>query len=68
MSAAEQDWDGLRGSWDDYRSAVDAWLEVAPDENAEHAVVDDRIHALIHAHNSWSEKLGAVVEATHHHH
>ncbi|MPZ70009.1 MAG: hypothetical protein GEU71_10840 [Actinobacteria bacterium] len=65
--AESVDWNDLKSSWGDYQKAVDGWLTTAADPASEHAVVDELIHTLIHAHNAWSEKLGAVVEATHHH-
>ena len=65
--AESVDWNDLKGAWGDYQKAVDGWLTAASDPGSEHAAVDELIHTLIHAHNTWSEKLGAVVEATHHH-
>ncbi len=65
--AESVDWNDLKGAWGDYQKSVDAWLTAAADPTSDHEVVDDLIHTLIHGHNTWSEKLGAVVEATHHH-
>ncbi len=67
MSTATVDWDELKGAWGDYQKAVDDWLTAAGDPDVDHGTVDELIHTLIHAHNDWSGKLGAVVEATHHH-
>ncbi len=67
MSVDDKQWNDLKENWGSYQKAVDSWLGAATDPSAEHATVDDLIHTLIHAHNDWSEKLGAVVEATHHH-
>lgn len=61
----QETWTALRTAWMSYRTAVDAWIEVA--ESGPSEDVDRRIHVLIAEHNSWSEILGSVVDATHHH-
>jgi hypothetical protein len=62
----EETWAALRQGWSSYSTAVEAWIE-AVEAEAEEDVVDRRIHELIEEHNSWSEILGRVVDATHHH-
>lgn len=58
-------WSDVKESWTRYTEAVDAWLDVA--EKEAHPELDERIHAVIHAHNTWSEELGQVIEETHQH-
>ena len=57
-------WTALREAWAAYRIAVESWMEVAEADSSD---LDRRVHALIDAHNAWSETLGRVVDATHHH-
>jgi hypothetical protein len=57
-------WTALREAWASYRTAVESWIEVAETGSSE---LDRRIHGLIEEHNAWSETLGRVVDATHHH-
>jgi hypothetical protein len=62
----EETWTALRKGWSSYSTAVEAWIE-AVETGAEEDVVDRRIHGLIEEHNSWSEILGRIIDATHHH-
>jgi hypothetical protein len=57
-------WTSLREAWASYRSAVESWIDVAETGSSD---LDRRIHRLIDEHNSWSETLGHVVDATHDH-
>jgi len=61
----QETWTALRAAWTSYRGAVDAWIQSAETGPAED--LDRRIHSLIEEHNSWSEILGRVVDATHRH-
>jgi hypothetical protein len=66
MDVDAQTWTDLGSMWDGYKKSVDKWLTAAP-SGVGTDEVDRLIHEVIHAHNDWSEKLGKVVEATHHH-
>lgn len=59
----------LRSAWSLYSSAVDVWLEAASDSEASRPGVDvDHLtHAVIHAHNSWSDAFMQMIQASHHH-
>ena len=60
----------LRSAWPLNSSAVDVWLEAGSDSEASIPAdvdVDHLIHAVIHAHNSWSDAFMQVLQATHHH-
>lgn len=60
----------LRSSWSLYSSAVEVWLEAASDSEASRPAgvdVDNLIHAVIAAHNSWSDAFMEVIQSTHHH-
>lgn len=60
----------LRSAWSLYSSAVDVWLEAASDSEASRPAdvdVDHLTHAVIHAHNSWSDAFMQMIQATHHH-
>ncbi len=64
------DWEELRSVWRLYASSVELWMEAASNSEAHIPAkvdVDQLIHAVIAAHNSWSDAFGRVVEATHHH-
>ena len=63
-------WEKLRSAWSLYSSAVEVWLEAPSDSEASRPAgvdVDHLTHAVIHAHNSWSEAFMQVIQATHHH-
>lgn len=62
-----EQWSDLDDSWPRYQDAVQGWLEIARRPDADAAEVDELTHALIAAHNEWSSRLGAILEATHHH-
>lgn len=69
-NVVEVDWEGLRSAWRLYVSSVELWMDAASDPDAPLPAkvnTDQLIHAVIAAHNSWSEALGEVVDATHHH-
>ena len=58
----------LRSACSLYSSAV--WLEAASDSEASIPAdidVDHLTHAVIHAHNSWSDAFMQMIQATHHH-
>ncbi len=60
----------LRSAWSLYSSAVDVWLEAASVSEASIPAdidVDHLTHAVIHAHNSWSDAFMQMIQATHHH-
>lgn len=64
------DWEELRSAWRLYASSVEVWMEAASNSGAlmpAKVDVDQLIHAVIAAHNSWSDAFGRVIEATHHH-
>lgn len=65
----ESDWEELRSAWNLYTSAVEAWMQAAsgPEGAAADDDVDHLIHAVIAAHNSWSDVFGRIIQATHHH-
>lgn len=63
-------WEELRSAWSLYSSAVEDWLEAASDSEASipaDADVDHLIHAVIAAHNSWSDAFTQMIHATHRH-
>lgn len=67
MSASQQEWESLRKTWEDYHNTVAVWLEVSADPEADPDLVDGLIHQLMAEHKQWSEVLGKLLHATHHH-
>lgn len=65
-SADQTSWEELRSAWSIYRSAVETWLEEGTTKRSG-VDVDHLIHAVIAAHNSWSDGFMRMIEATHHH-
>jgi uncharacterized membrane protein YbhN (UPF0104 family) len=66
----DADWEQLRSAWSLYASAVEVWMQAASSTGAPmpaNVDVDQLIHAVIAAHNSWSDAFTRVIEATHHH-
>ena len=66
----DDDWKELRSTWNLYASSVEAWMEAASNPEAPKPAkvdVDQLIHAVIAAHNSWSDAFSRVIHATHHH-
>lgn len=64
------DWEELRSAWRLYASSVELWMEAASNPAAPMPAkvdVDQLIHAVIAAHNSWSDAFSRVIDATHHH-
>ena len=69
-NVGEVDWEELRSAWSVYASSVEAWMEAASNSGVPMRAkvdVDQLIHAVIAAHNSWSDAFGRVIQATHHH-
>lgn len=69
-NAGDIDWEELRSTWNLYSSAVEVWMQAASNSGAPMPAkvdVDQLIHAVIAAHNSWSDAFGRVIQATHHH-
>lgn len=69
-SMDDADWDELRSAWRLYSSAVEIWMQAANNQGAPmpgNVDVDQLIHAVIAAHNSWSDSFTRVIHATHHH-
>jgi hypothetical protein len=63
------DWAELRSAWGLYALSVEAWMEAASNRAPMPGKVDvdQLIHAVILAHNSWSDVFGRALDATHHH-
>ena len=69
-NAGEVDWEELRSAWRLYASSVDIWMEAASNPGVSMPTkvdVDQLIHAVIFAHNSWSDVFGRAIDATHDH-
>jgi hypothetical protein len=69
-SSDDVDWEELRSAWSLYLSSVEVWMEAASNRAASMPTkvdVDQLIHAVIVAHNSWSDVFGRAIDATHHH-
>jgi hypothetical protein len=62
----QPNWEELRSAWSLYVSAVEVWMEAATTKPTG-ADVDHLIHAVMSAHNSWSDAFMRVIQATHHH-
>lgn len=60
-------WQELGSAWESYRGTVEAWMQISPDADADPRLVDGLTHQVISGHNEWSERLAAVLEATHKH-
>lgn len=69
-NVSDVDWEELRSAWRLYASSVDVWIEAASNPGVSMPAkvdVDQLIHSVIAAHNSWSDVFGRVIQATHHH-
>lgn len=67
-TVGDVDWDELRSAWNLYASAVDVWMASNSGAPIPAKVdVDKLVHAVIAAHNSWSDAFTRVIRATHHH-
>lgn len=67
---ADIDWEELRSAWRLYASSVEVWMDAASNSGVPMLAkvdVDQLIHAVIAAHNSWSDVFGRAIDATHHH-
>ena len=69
-NVGDVDWEELSSAWRLYASSVEEWMEAASNRGVSTSAkvdVDQLIHAVIAAHNSWSAAFGRVIQATHHH-